>query len=150
MLSVWRNRFAPFCLIPLTALVLSASAQEPAAPAAPAASTAPERGGGNRGGGAPVTGQPAVIPDSTTEGTVSVGGQAIAYRAVAGTITVGATDPQGSTLGFDGKPLPDSGITVGADAPPTARMFYAAYFKKDAPTKTRPITFIYNGGPAFG
>ena len=26
-------------------------------------------------------------------------------------------------------------------------MFYVAYFKKDAPSRTRPITFIYNGGP---
>jgi carboxypeptidase C (cathepsin A) len=62
---------------------------------------------------------------------------------------VGATDPQDATLGFDGRPLPDSGVSAasGPDAPPTARMFYAAYFKKDAPPQTRPITFIYNGGP---
>ncbi len=93
--------------------------------------------------------RPVATPDSTTEGSVTVGGQVIAYRAVAGTITVGATDPQDATLGFDGKPLPDSGIaaSVGPDAPPTARMFYAAYFKKDAPSMHRPITFIYNGGP---
>jgi carboxypeptidase C (cathepsin A) len=81
---------------------------------------------------------------------VTVGGQAIAYKAVAGTITVGGTDAQDSTLGFDGKPLPDSGVRLPdreEDAPPTARMFYAAYFKKDAPAERRPVTFIYNGGP---
>ncbi len=33
------------------------------------------------------------------------------------------------------------------DAPPTARMFYVAYFKKDVPPESRPVTFIYNGGP---
>jgi carboxypeptidase C (cathepsin A) len=33
------------------------------------------------------------------------------------------------------------------DAPPTARMFYVAYLKKDAPAATRPIVFAYNGGP---
>ena len=90
------------------------------------------------------------VPDSTTEGTVTAGGQTISYTAVAGTITVGATDPQDATLGFDGKPLPDSDIkppASSADAPATARMFYAAYFKKDTNEKTRPITFIYNGGP---
>ena len=144
MHSAWRNRIAPFCLVTLTAIALSVSAQEPAAPAA--AATAPERGA--RGGTAAAAAQPAITQDSTTEGTVTVGGQAIAYRAVAGTITVGATEAQDSTLGFDGKPLPDSGLKADApDAPPVARMFYAAYFKKDAPSLHRPITFIYNGGP---
>ena len=93
---------------------------------------------------------PVAPADSITEGSVTVGGQAIAYRAVAGTITVGGTDPQDATLGFDGKPLPDSGIKLperAEDAPPTARMFYAAYFKKDAVAAHCPITFIYNGGP---
>ncbi len=33
------------------------------------------------------------------------------------------------------------------DAPPTARFFYAAYFKKTAPGELRPVTFLYNGGP---
>jgi carboxypeptidase C (cathepsin A) len=88
--------------------------------------------------------------DSVTEGTVVVGGQTISYRAVAGTITVGGTDPQDATLGFDGKPLPDSGLKPAdklEDGPPLARMFYVAYFKKDAPAAKRPIMFIYNGGP---
>jgi carboxypeptidase C (cathepsin A) len=102
-------------------------------------------------------GRSAVLPhaaapeaDSITEGSVTVGGQAIAYRAVAGTLTVGATDPQDATLGFDGKPLPGSEVKLpekAEDAPPTARMFYAAYFKKDAVAAQRPITFLYNGGP---
>jgi carboxypeptidase C (cathepsin A) len=92
----------------------------------------------------------ATPPDSITEGSVTVGGQVIAYRAVAGTLTVGGTDPQDATLGFDGKPLPEADVTLPAreeDAPPTARMFYAAYFKKDADAAHRPVTFIYNGGP---
>jgi carboxypeptidase C (cathepsin A) len=91
----------------------------------------------------------ALSPDSITEGSVTVGGQNIAYRAIAGTIIVGGTDAQDATLGFDGKPLPDSGIKLpekAEDAPPTARMFYAAYFKKDAAAEHRPITFCYNGG----
>jgi carboxypeptidase C (cathepsin A) len=88
--------------------------------------------------------------DSITEGTVTVGGQAIAYKAVAGTLTVGATNAQDAMLGLDGKPLPDSGEKLPdkpEDAPATARMFYAAYFKKGEASQTRPITFIYNGGP---
>jgi carboxypeptidase C (cathepsin A) len=89
-------------------------------------------------------------PDSTTEGTVTVDGQAIAYKAVAGTLTVGATDAEDAALGFDGKLLPDSGVKPPAnpaDAPATARMFYVAYFKKDSVADHRPVTFIYNGGP---
>ena len=98
---------------------------------------------------------PALAPDSTTEGSVTAGGATIAYRAVAGTITVGATEEQDAQLGPDGKPLPDTEAALAAavskdpkDAPPVARMFYVAYFKKDvAKAEDRPITFIYNGGP---
>jgi carboxypeptidase C (cathepsin A) len=92
----------------------------------------------------------AAEPDSITEGAVTVAGQAIDYKAVAGTLTVGATDAEDATLGFDGKPLADSGIKPpanAADAPATARMFYAAYFKKGSTAESRPVTFIYNGGP---
>jgi carboxypeptidase C (cathepsin A) len=137
-----RSRFALLTLSTLTALSISSSTSiaqdktdEKAAPAARTSSS---------------SAQPTAPADSITEGSVTVGGQAIAYRAVAGTITVGGTDPQDATLGFDGKPLPDSGIKLperAEDAPPTARMFYAAYFKNDAAAAHRPITFIYNGGP---
>jgi carboxypeptidase C (cathepsin A) len=96
---------------------------------------------------------PAVAPaDSTTEGTVTVRGQVINYRAVAGTITVGATDQQDALLGLDGKMLQDTGekipdATKPEEAPPVARMFYTAYFKKGVPAEGRPVTFFYNGGP---
>jgi carboxypeptidase C (cathepsin A) len=94
----------------------------------------------------------APAPDSTTQGTVSAHGQQIAYTAVAGTITVGATDDQDAQLGMDGRPLPGTQLALSApkdpaDAPPVARMFYVAYFKKDAKAEDRPITFFYNGGP---
>lgn len=89
-------------------------------------------------------------PDSTTEGTVSIGGQAVAYKAIAGTITVGSTDGQDATLAANGSILPDSGVKPPTDpneAPATARMFYVAYFKKDAVAAHRPVMFLYNGGP---
>jgi carboxypeptidase C (cathepsin A) len=92
----------------------------------------------------------AAEPDSATEGTVTIAGQSIDYKAVAGTLTVGATDAEDATLGFDGKLLPDSGVKPPAnpaDSPATARMFYAAYFKKGSAPESRPITFVYNGGP---
>ena len=88
--------------------------------------------------------------DSTTEGVLNAGGEHIAYTAVAGTITVGATDADDALLGPDGKPDPGSPASLvkdPKDAPPTASMFYVAYFKKGADPQTRPITFLYNGGP---
>jgi carboxypeptidase C (cathepsin A) len=92
----------------------------------------------------------ALPPDSTTQGNVTVGGKDIAYTAVAGLLTVGANDTQDAMIGLDGKLLPDSGVEPPAkpeDAPATSRMFYTAYFAKGADVGTRPIVFIYNGGP---
>jgi carboxypeptidase C (cathepsin A) len=92
---------------------------------------------------------PPIQPDSTTEGSVTVEGKAIAYRAVAGILTIGSSDAQDAQLGLDGKYLPGYGDDLPAkpdEQPATARMFYVAYFMKDA-GKNRPITFLYNGGP---
>jgi carboxypeptidase C (cathepsin A) len=102
--------------------------------------------------GKPATPAPVPPADSATEGSVTVGGQAIAYKAVAGTLVVGSTDAQDMTLDFEGNPLPDAGVKpLDKDKPEeaqaTARMFYVAYFKKDAAAEQRPVTFLYNGGP---
>jgi carboxypeptidase C (cathepsin A) len=96
--------------------------------------------------------EPALPPDSTTQGAVDAGGQHVAYTAIAGTITVGSTDEQDAQLGPDGRPQPGSELLLDApdkakDAPPVARMFYVAYFKTGAKAEDRPITFFYNGGP---
>src|SRR5271163_3254742 len=87
-----------------------------------------------------VTGTPVVEAaeppaDSTTDGSVTVGGQAIAYRAVAGTLTVGSNDVQDAMIGLDGKYMADSGMDLPVkpdDQPAIARIFYTAYFKKGA------------------
>jgi carboxypeptidase C (cathepsin A) len=88
----------------------------------------------------------------TTQGTINVGGQKVAYDAIAGTLTVGATDEQDSQLGMDGKPQAGSQLALAEpkepkDASPLAKIFYVAYFKKDAKAEDRPVTFFYNGGP---
>ena len=75
-------------------------------------------------------------------GTVTVEGHKIAYDAMAGTIIVhpkgwdDATKPQGDKNGLGT-----------ADGPPVASMFYVAYFKQGVNPRTRPVTFLYNGGP---
>ncbi len=101
--------------------------------------------------------KPAETPStesSTTSGTVTVDGQTIQYTAVAGILTVGATDVADAQLGADGKPQPGSDLAAQfaaaknpSDQPALAHMFYVAYFKKDADAEHRPITFLYNGGP---
>ena len=98
------------------------------------------------------TPEKAMPADVTTQGSIDLSGEHIAYTAIAGTITVGATDAQDAQLGLDGKPQPGSQLALDEpkepkDAPPVARMFYVAYFKKDAKAEDRPITFFYNGGP---
>jgi carboxypeptidase C (cathepsin A) len=81
-------------------------------------------------------------------GTVTIGGQAIAYQAMAGTLIVHPKD-------WDDVPHDPKGDKPGAAAGeegadgknPTAEasMFYVAYFKSGA--GARPVTFFYNGGP---
>jgi carboxypeptidase C (cathepsin A) len=95
------------------------------------------------------TALPEQIAASTTQGAVDVEGKPIAYTAVAGTLTVGATAAQDAMIGPDGKMMP--GVATPpknpAEKPPTAKMFYVAYFKQGADSERRPITFLYNGGP---
>ncbi|ADV84676.1 S10 family peptidase [Terriglobus saanensis] len=88
---------------------------------------------------------PGEVQDSETSGSVN----GIAYRAIAGTLTVGSDDGHDAQLDLDGKWLPEAGVKLDKpeDVPATARIFYAAYFKKDADKNTRPVTFLYNGGP---
>jgi carboxypeptidase C (cathepsin A) len=83
-------------------------------------------------------------PDSQTEGSVTVNGHAIAYKAIAGTLAVGATDAQDQDLDADGLTSSAAGASKANQA--AARMFYVAYFRKGAGAE-RPVAFIYNGGP---
>lgn len=69
---------------------------------------------------------PIYPPNDTTTGSVNIEGQRVSYMAVAGTLPLLDEDEQDTT----------------------ARMSFVAYFKdgvKDL--STRPITFLYNGGP---
>jgi carboxypeptidase C (cathepsin A) len=82
---------------------------------------------------------------SETNGSVTVEGQHIDYRAVAGTLVIhpkGWDDAAAREKSGDGKDLGDK-----ANPEAEASMFYVAYFKKGAPAADRPITFLYNGGP---
>ncbi|HEY2049452.1 MAG TPA: peptidase S10 [Caulobacteraceae bacterium] len=89
----------------------------------------------------------------SSDGSVTVEGQRIDYRAIAGTIVVHPKDwddsatieqaaPKEEPAGKEEKELGDEN-----NPKAEASMFYVAYFKKGVPSADRPITFIYNGGP---
>src|SRR5512146_746569 len=117
----------------IAALSLSAAAL--AAPPKPTPAKSPPEAG---------TAPASVFTPRTVKstGTVTVEGRKIAYEAMAGTLLVhpkgwdDAAKPQG----------PKDAIGT-ADGPPVASMFYVAYFKHGADPRTRPVTFLYNGGP---
>jgi carboxypeptidase C (cathepsin A) len=78
-------------------------------------------------------------------GTATVGGQPIAYDAIAGTLVVHAKDWE-DTDALDADADKSADKTKNAPKP-EASMFYTAYFKQGATAASRPITFLFNGGP---
>src|SRR5271165_1831122 len=105
--------------------------------AAPAAEHTPEQPDSD----APaVKAVPAVV---WTDGTVTVGGAAIDYCAVAGTLVVHPKDWDDAA-----PPSDKSDSDESAKSPPaTASIFYVAYLKRNTVAAARPITFLFNGGP---
>ena len=100
--------------------------------------------------GARATGkfEPFKSESKTSTGSVTIGGQMIGYQAVAGTLIVHPkgwddvphdpkADKEDSASGNEGE---------GHNPTAVASMFYVAYFKNNGGT-TRPVTFLYNGGP---
>ncbi len=92
--------------------------------------------------------EPFKLESVSSNGTVTIGGQSVAYQAVAGTLIVHPKDwddvPR-DPKAEHANPTPGED---GADARnPTAEasMFYVAYFKNGG--GSRPVTFVYNGGP---
>ncbi len=73
---------------------------------------------------APQPEDPGATPDAVTSHTINLDGHAIPYTARAGTLTL-----------YD------------QEEKPTARVFYTAFTSDAGNPLTRPVTFIYNGGP---
>ena len=121
-------------------LARAAPAPAPPAPAAPAASKAADAAPGE-----PKPGD--LKPEErTSRGAVTIGGRRIDYTAVAGTLVV---RPKGAEDAADAAPgerpeRPEHGPPPPPNA--AAAMSYVAYFATGADA-TRPIMFLYNGGP---
>src|SRR5882672_7761303 len=103
------------------------SQQQPAA-TTPAPPPAGQKGGGRRGGDAatapPSAEQHRLPPDSTTKQTLELPGRTLSFTATAGSIRV-----------FDDKGEPQADIA------------YTSYQLDGADRATRPVTFVFNGGP---
>ena len=92
--------------------------------------------------------QPFKAESVTTNGNVTIGGQSIAYQAVAGTLIIHPKDWDDVPRDPKAEHAPPGGGEEGGEARnPTAEasMFYVAYFKNGG--ANRPVTFVYNGGP---
>lgn len=85
-------------------------------------------------------------PDAvTTDGSVSIGGSRVNYTAVAGTLVVHATGWDDVPMAAPDKDDKEAQAEAAQNPSAEASMFYVAYFRKGA--GTRPITFLFNGGP---
>ncbi len=120
---MFRQRHAPFLaaatLSIFTASLAHAQRQQRPAAAEPASPAASTETP------APIPGPIPPETNSTTEHDLSLNGQAIHYAATAGTL-----------------------IINGADDKPYGSVFYVAYTMRGvADPRTRPVTFLYNGGP---
>jgi carboxypeptidase C (cathepsin A) len=113
------------------------SQQQPVATPTPTPGQAPagQKGGGRRGGGSgdtanttttppPAAEQHRLPPDSTTRQTLALSGRTLSFSATAGSIRV-----------FDDKGEPQADIA------------YTSYQLDGADRATRPVTFLFNGGP---
>src|SRR5215469_8030436 len=91
--------------------------------------------------------------EKTSEGSVTIAGSRIDYQAAAGTLVVhpkgwddAAAKPADREAGKEDQQ--DRNRAAGEQNPTAeASMFYVAYFKKDAASDARPVTFLFNGGP---
>jgi carboxypeptidase C (cathepsin A) len=90
--------------------------------------------------------QPTLPADSVTTGTLDAGVQHLSYKAIIGTLLVGATDSVDSMIGPEGQLMDQRPNTDPEKGTPIAHMSYVYYSLPDA-QGPRPVTFLYNGGP---
>jgi carboxypeptidase C (cathepsin A) len=126
-LATPRHASIAFALLAFSMLAAARAEDAPQPP--PAASSAGQKSAGTDGHGSasnsPATAeQHRLPPDSTTKQTLTLPGRTLAFSATAGSIRL-----------FDDKGEPQADIA------------YTAYQLDGADAATRPVTFLFNGGP---
>jgi carboxypeptidase C (cathepsin A) len=124
-----RHAWLVFALVSL--LAVTARAQDlPQLPQQPPAAAPSDQKAAAKGGRVSTPGSPEIAeqhrlpPDSTTQHTLVLPGRSLAFAATAGSVRL-----------FDGKGEPQADIA------------YTAYQLDGADPGTRPVTFVFNGGP---
>jgi carboxypeptidase C (cathepsin A) len=107
------------------------------------ASALPAQNDAVKSGPALQTMQPA---DSITMATLNAGTQHLSYKAIIGTLPVGATDAVDSIIGPEGQILDQKPNADSDKGSPIADISYVYYSVPDA-QGPRPVMFLYNGGP---
>jgi carboxypeptidase C (cathepsin A) len=114
----------------LASAVVGARSEDAAQPPSAAAASQKAPAGGNRGDGNRAASPPAtpeahrLPPDSTTKQTLDLGGRSLAFTATAG-----------STRLFNDKGEPQADVA------------YTSYQLDGTERTSRPVTFLFNGGP---
>jgi carboxypeptidase C (cathepsin A) len=91
---------------------------------------------------------PASPPDEAwSDGSVTVGGAVIDYCAVAGTLMVHTKDWDDAAAATTQSPGKSDSDEPAQNPATQSTVFYIGYFRRDADASTRPITFLFNGGP---
>jgi carboxypeptidase C (cathepsin A) len=86
--------------------------------------------------------------ESVTNASVTIDGRIIAYQAVAGTLVVHPKGWDDVKQPEEEKKDKEKAEEAKSENPTAeASMFYVAYFKRGVPSQSRPITFLFNGGP---
>jgi carboxypeptidase C (cathepsin A) len=86
--------------------------------------------------------------ESVSNGSVTIDGRIITYQAVAGTLVVHPKGWDDVKQPEEEKKDKEKAEEAKSENPTAeASMFYVAYFKRDVPSQSRPITFLFNGGP---
>lgn len=99
--------------------------------------------GGDQAAPVPVKSAHFQTEEVRSSGTLRSGVMGLSYDAVAGNLIV---HPRGwDDAAANGGKDKDGGKAENPDA--EASMFYVAYFKKGANPATRPVMFLFNGGP---
>jgi len=123
-------RLARIAVVLLAFSLLAGARAEDAPQPQPAATPSGQKSGGTGGRGAGTPGSPSAAeqhrlpPDSTTRQTLALPGRTLNFSATAGSIHL-----------FDDKGEPQADIA------------YTAYQLDGADARTRPVTFLFNGGP---
>jgi carboxypeptidase C (cathepsin A) len=93
--------------------------------------------------------------DSATDSSVTVEGNGVGYKAIAGTLIVhpkGWDDVTQSTATESAPPNPENeaaekGPSPQKDTNARASIFYVYYARSGGQAENRPVTFLFNGGP---